>query len=147
MLNDDAIESPRAEWYVIAMIVAVVAYLRVRVGSETIGVEATTGLLALVVTVVRCALFRHGATFGATRYREALARVARRITLPLLVAFPAAVAASGSWREIFAGHSQNVNLWIGALAYVLALLELTQLRVWQLHTTTLHPHDHAIRRH
>jgi hypothetical protein len=147
MLNDDAIESPRAEWYVIAMIVAVVAYLRVRVGSETIGVEATTGLLALVVTVVRCALFRHGATFGATRYGEALARVARRITLPLLVAFPAAVAASGSWREIFAGHSQNVNLWIGALAYVLALLELTQLRVWQLHTTTLHPHDHAIRHH
>jgi hypothetical protein len=131
-LDDEATDSPRAEWYAIAMVVGVVSYLRVRAGSETIGIVATTGLLALVLALVRSGMYRRFATYGAGRYGEALARIARRITLPLLLAFPAAVAATGAWRGAFAGRARTADLWIGAVAYLLALLELTQLRVWAL---------------
>jgi presenilin-like A22 family membrane protease len=135
-LDDEATDSPRAEWYAIAMIVGVVAYLRVRVGRDAIGIMATTGLLALVITLVRSALYRRLATYGAGRHGETLARVTRQLTVPLLLAFPAAVATGeGAWRNAFAGPSRNADLWIGAMAYLLALLELTQLRVWALNTT------------
>jgi hypothetical protein len=136
-LEDEATDSPRAEWYAIAMIVGVVAYLRVRVGRDAIGIMATTGLLALVITLVRSALYRRFATYGAGSHEETLARVTRQLTVPLLLAFPAAVAATGegAWRNAFAGRSRNADLWIGAMAYLLALLELTQLRVWALNTT------------
>jgi hypothetical protein len=138
-LDDEATDSPRAEWYAIAIVVGVVAYLRVRMGRETIGIAATTGLLALVLTLVRSALYRRFATYGAGRLGETLARVARQITVPLLLAFPAAVAATGAWRGAFAERSRHSDLWIGAMTYLLALLELTQLRVWALNTTTLYP--------
>ena len=146
-LDDEAMDSPRAEWYAIAMVVGVVTYLRVRVGSETIGLGATTGALTLVIALVRCALYRRFATYGAGRIGETIARVACQITVPLLLAFPVAVVATGSWRGAFAGRPRNADLWIGTMAYLLALLELTQLRVWALNTTTLHHHDHAICHH
>jgi hypothetical protein len=130
--DNEATDSPRAEWYAVAMVVGVVAYLRVRAGSETIGIVATSGVLALVLALVRSGMSRRFATYGAGRYGDALARIARRITFPLLLAFPAAVAATGSWRGAFAGRPRAADLWIGAVAYLLALLELTQLRVWAL---------------
>jgi hypothetical protein len=136
-LDDEATDSPRAEWYAIAMVVGVVSYLRIRAGSETIGIVATTGLLALVLALVRSGMYRRFATYGAGSYGEALARIARRITLPLLLAFPAAVAATGAWRGAFAGRTRAADLWIGAVAYLLALLELTQLRLWALNPSQL----------
>jgi hypothetical protein len=134
--DDDASESPHAELYLIATIVGVAVCLRVSTGRDTIGVEAACGVLALVVALARCALFRRGAALGAGVRRSAIARAARQITPPALLAFPAAVAASGSWAHAFGDRPQNVNVWIGALAYLLALLELTQLRVWQLNADT-----------
>ena len=54
------------------------------------------------------------------------------------MAFPATVVATsvGPWRAALAGHAWKVDLWIGATAYLLAILELTQLRVWALNITT-----------
>ena len=146
-LDDEARDSPRAEWYAIAMVVGVAAYLRIRVGGDAIGIGATTGLLTLVIALVRCALYRRVATHGAGGNGEALARITGRITVPLLLAFPAAVVATGSWRSALAGRPWNADLWIGLMAYVLALLELTQLRVWALNATSLHRQDDAARRH
>ena len=143
----EATDSLRAEWYAIAMVVGVAGYLRVRAGPETIGIGATTGLLALVIILARSALYRRFAAYGAGRHGETLARVARRITVPLLLAFPAVVAATGAWRGAFTGRPRNADLWIGIMAYVLALLELTQLRVWALHATTLQQRDDAVRHH
>ena len=79
---------------------------------------------ALVIALVRSALFRRFATYGPGKHGEALALFARRITLPLLLAFPAAVLATGSWRDALTGGPRNADLWIGAIAYLLALLEL-----------------------
>jgi hypothetical protein len=144
-LDDEARDSPRAEWYAIAMVVGVAIYLRVRVGGDVIGIGATTALLTLVIALVRSALYRRVATQGVGAHGETLARIARRITVPLLLAFPAAVVTTGACRSAFAGRPRNADLWIGIMAYVLALLELTQLRVWALNSTSLHQQDDAVR--
>lgn len=137
--DDEATDSPRAEWYAIATVIAVLAYLRLSVGRQYIGVAATTGFMALVLALVRSALYRRFAMYGAGRHGETLAGVARHVTVPLLLAFPVAVAAAGTWRGAFSHGPRTTDLWIGSMAYLLALLELTQLRCWALSTTARPP--------
>jgi hypothetical protein len=137
--DNEATDSPRAEWYAIALVIGVLAYLRLSVGRPIVGVVATTGFLVLVLALVRSALYRRFATYGAGGYGETLAGVARHVTVPLLLAFPVAVAATGEWRGAFSGRPPTTDLWIGSMAYLLALLELTQLRCWALNTTVRLP--------
>jgi hypothetical protein len=138
MVRDDAADSSRGEWYAIAVVGGAVAYLRAGGGRGTIGVVAATGLLALVIALARCALFRRIVTHDAGRYEATIAGVVRLLTVPVMLAFPATVVATsvGPWRGALAGHAWKVDLWIGTTAYLLAILELTQLRVWSLNITT-----------
>lgn len=121
-----------AEWFTVCAIVVGVVYLRVRLGTRVINTLVIAGALPLLAALVRSWLFRREVACGAAVHMEACARFARRITPLLLLAFPISAALTGGWRTVLGGHSHRVDIWLGAAAYTFALLELIQLRSWEI---------------
>lgn len=112
-------------------IVSVVAYLRARLGSGSVGILSITAVLPLLTALVRSALYRRTVAYGATARTKACARFARRITPFLLLAFPICVAVTGRWPAP-RDNGSDIDMWPGLGCYVFASLELVQLRLWAL---------------
>lgn len=123
--------SGMTEWLMAAAIVLAGAYLRVKLGPGVIGTISIAGAVPFLVVLIRSGLMHGEAAGEATERSDTIARVARHMTPLVLLAFPVCIAGADRWHALFEDPSRDVDMWLGAASYVLALLELIQLRLWR----------------